>query len=269
MFPTVKSDLHFTANFNSISLDQLNEKAAMLIRKDNKYVLHGRVLDQAIEALSAQFDVLEIEGRRSFFYETCYFDDVDLRCYHDHRQGRRQRFKVRVRRYPDSDLCFVEVKLKDKRGSTVKRRLAVAPDEYGTLNVEAERFVDHVHRELYGRGYQRTLASTLEIRYERVTLVSKNGGERITLDRQLEFSSGQRWHAVEPEIIVIETKSKNGNGIADSILRGLHQHSTNSCSKYCIGMNLTNAVQKRNKFLPALRKLGSINSAPLRPLFLT
>jgi hypothetical protein len=263
MSPTANKQLGLASLLSPVSLEALNRKAPMLTRLDNKYVLHQRVLEQAGEAIGRHFDVLEIGARRAFTYETCYFDDAELRCYHDHRQGRRQRFKVRVRRYPDDNLCFVEVKLKDKRGVTVKRRLAIAPSQYGRLDELAMQHVLHSHHELYGRELARSLAPTLEVRYERMTLVAKDGGERLTIDRRLEFSAGSRWHVADPELLIVETKSRNGNGVADRILRAQHQHPTAHCSKYCVGMNLTGVVQNRNKFLPALRKLGP---APLAKL---
>src|SRR5690606_29225387 len=106
------------APFAPLSLDQLNQKAAMLERLDNKYVVRAEVLQEAIKALAARFDILDMDGMRAFTYETCYFDDEALHSYFDHHQGRRRRCKVRVRKYSDAQLCFVEVKLKDKRGLT-------------------------------------------------------------------------------------------------------------------------------------------------------
>jgi hypothetical protein len=92
-------------------------------RLDNKYVVQGPVLARAVAEFAAHFDVLEIDGQRAFTYETCYFDGAERRSDHDHHQGRRQRMKVRVRRYVDAGLCFLEVKLKDRRGTTVKKRM--------------------------------------------------------------------------------------------------------------------------------------------------
>lgn len=91
-------------NFNPISLATLNAKAAMLERLDNKYVVHESALRAALAELSQHFDVLEIDGKRAFTYETCYFDDDELHSYYDHHQGRRRRCKVRVRKYTDAQL---------------------------------------------------------------------------------------------------------------------------------------------------------------------
>jgi hypothetical protein len=244
--------------FRSISLEQLNAKAAMLERLDNKYVVREGVLRQAITELAKHFDILENEGKRDFTYETCYFDDVDHRSYFDHHQGRRKRCKVRVRKYTDAQLCFVEVKLKDKRGVTVKKRLKYPLDKYGMLDANAWAHIRSAYSEVYGTEFDRDLKPTVEMRYQRITLVAKQGGERMTIDRNLMFSAGSRRCFIDESTFVVETKSANANGIADKILRRLHQHPTKRCSKYCIAMATLEKVKRHNKFLPALRKLSAI-----------
>ena len=84
------------ANFEPISLEALNGKAAMLERLDNKYIVPAARLLPAFEAFRDIFDVLEIDGKRTFTYATRYFDDEDQRAYRDHQQGRRKRCKVRA-----------------------------------------------------------------------------------------------------------------------------------------------------------------------------
>lgn len=244
--------------FKPIGLKQLDAKAAMLERLDNKYVLSESVLRQAIVDLANHFDVLEIAGKRCFTYETCYFDDGNNKSYFDHHQGRRQRFKVRVRRYADAQLCFVEVKLKGTRGITIKKRLGYALEKYGMLDEAALAHVHSAYGDLYGRDFCHTLEPSLEMRYQRITLVAKEGGERMTIDCSLEFSGTDRACSIDGDAFIIETKSANGNGIADKILRALHQHPTRRCSKYCVGMAALQEVQKHNKFLPVLRKLKAV-----------
>jgi VTC domain len=256
MFTTENSDAWLARAFAPIGLPELNAKAAMLERIDNKYVVRAEVLAQAVAPLAWRFDVLEIDGKRNFTYETCYFDDAERRCYFDHHQGRRQRAKVRVRKYLDAGLCFVEVKLKDKRGTTIKKRMRYALEKYGTLDAQAVAHVHEAYRDLYERDFEHALEPSLEMTYQRLTLVAKEGGERMTIDGGIRFHAGAEVCSTEGDVFVVETKSASGNGIADKVLRSLHQHPTNGCSKYCVGMSLTGAVQRNNRFLPALRKLG-------------
>ena len=49
-----------------ISLEDLDERVALLRRVDRKYVVEPEQLAQLIERLGADHDVLEIDGRREF-----------------------------------------------------------------------------------------------------------------------------------------------------------------------------------------------------------
>ncbi len=252
----------FTNRFDAISLDRLNARAAMLERLDNKYIVARGVLEEAAEPLAAEFDVLDIAGVRTFAYDTCYFDDADLRSYYDHHQGRRQRCKVRVRNYRDAGISFVEVKLKDKRGATIKRRLPNQSDQFDALDDSALAHVDGSYRGLYGKALEAELRPVIEMSYRRMTLVAKEGGERMTIDCDIVFRAGNQVRAVSPELFVVETKSARGNGLADKVLRALHEHPVPGCSKYCVGMAALEQVRLINHFLPAMRRLGVMPKRP-------
>lgn len=247
--------------FAPVSLAELNANASMLVRRDNKYVLQAAGMKQAIAAFSEYFDVLAIDGQRDFTYETCYFDDNSYSCYHDHHRGRRKRFKVRVRKYSDAQLCFLELKFKGKRGVTNKKRKPYDIERYGMLDTHGLDYIRNSYAEFYGREFADELHPTIETHTQRTTLVAKDGGERMTIDFNMKFIRGEHRFEVEPDIFIVETKSANANGIADKILRGLHVHPTKHCSKYCMGMAALQVVDRHNNFLPALRKLGAVPPA--------
>jgi VTC domain len=258
-------------DFAPLSLAALNAKAAMLERQDNKYILTAHHLWPALDRFRQHFDVLEIDGRRAFTYATQYFDDAGQRAYYDHHQGRRKRGKVRVRSYVDAGFSYLEVKLKDIRDVTIKRRLRV---DHGmaALDAPAMAFVNTCFRDQYGTGFGRPLDAVIGMEYDRITLVAKDGGERMTIDTCLSFASDAMVCNVSPDMFIVETKSARGNGIADKILRGLHLHPTPRCSKYCIAMAALGRVTQHNHFLPALRRLhllGVIHAArpPANPVF--
>jgi VTC domain len=252
---SVSADLALVRRFSPISLAELNAKAEMLRRRDNKYVIERAVMQEALEEFVDYFDVLEIGGCRSFTYDTCYFDSPDFECYRDHHRGRRQRIKVRIRNYIESELCFVEVKLKDKRGETIKKRLAHDPANSQELDDRAMEFVQTCHNTLYKRSFPHHLERAVDMRYKRVTLVAKDGGERMTIDSKLCFMSGETTHHVADDKFIVETKSANGNGIADKVLRSLHRHPSKHCSKYCTATAILNADVKSNNFKMVMRKL--------------
>jgi hypothetical protein len=258
MSSIANADARLERVFNPISLATLNAKAEMLERLDNKYVVGAGILHRAAAELARHFDVLEIEGRRAFTYETCYFDNSERRSSFDHHQGRRQRAKVRIRKYVDAGLCFVEVKLKDKRGATIKKRLPYELGKFGVLDETALAYVHQVYFDQYRQEFPYELSRVLDMRYVRMTLVAKEGGERMTIDSGMRFFAPGSSHAIDDEHFILETKSANANGIADRILRAMHQHPTKHCSKYCTGIAILSQAPRHNKFLPALRKLGSV-----------
>jgi hypothetical protein len=251
------------AGFAAISLEGLNAKAAMLERLDNKYIVPADRLIPAFDRFAEQFDVLEIEGKRAFTYATDYFDDEGAQAYHDHHQGRRKRCKVRIRNYVDAGFSYLEVKLKDLRDATVKKRLKLARPTR-SLCPESLAFVDACHAQMYGAPLNRQLRPVIGMDYERITLVARDGGERMTIDTRLAFSAAHAEREAAPDMFILETKSAKGNGIADRILRAEHLHPTRNCSKYCVGMAALGLVDRHNRFLPALRKLR-LPDQPLRP----
>jgi hypothetical protein len=250
--------------FGTISLDGLNTKAAMLERLDNKYIVAADQLLPAFRRFADLFDVLEIGGKRAFTYATDYFDDSQAQAYHDHHQGRRKRCKVRIRNYVDAGFSYLEVKLKDVRDATVKKRLRLARPG-STLCAESLAFIDACHLDMYGAPLGRNLLPVIGMDYERITLVAREGGERMTIDTRLAFRAANLERDVAPDMFILETKSARGNGIADKILRAEHLHPTRNCSKYCIGMAALGLVGRHNRFLPAFRKLR-LADQPLRML---
>jgi VTC domain len=255
MFIPMEDRAWLTAPFAPVSLKELEANSGMLERIDNKYVVNQEVLRRAVPELTKHFDILEIDGSRSFTYDTCYFDDADNRCYFDHHQSRSRRVKVRMRKYLEAGLCFVEVKLKDRRGMTVKKRLRCAMDKFGTLDESALSFVNEVYQSLYKRVFPHEISRNLDMRYQRLTLVAKDGGERMTLDNQVRFLMDGDEREVDGQLFIIEAKSTKGNGIADRILRRLHQHPTKHVSKYCTGLATMSGGLKQNNFRRALKRL--------------
>lgn len=243
------------SQFAPISLEATNQSARMLKRTDNKYVLNIDQLATVFGDLSDDFRGLEIEGKRIFTYNSCYFDD-NYKCYHDHHQGKRQRFKVRTRHYVDSDQLYFEVKLKGKRGKTSKYRMPC--DEFLVPELTNDRLalLKDCYRELYHKEFPHHLSPALIIKYQRLTLVSVHGGERVTVDFDLGFESidGRSAH-INGDFIIVETKSENGRGLADRALKKNHIRTLSGCSKYCIGTVLTGNVEKHNNFRHVFKHL--------------
>lgn len=249
--------------FGSITLDELNEKAEMLSRIDNKYVVDRWSLERVLPELRANFDILEIDGNRMFTYDTRYFDDAQRSAYYEHHQGLRKGFKVRVRRYADAGLSFLEVKVKGHRGMTLKHRLPYALKPGESLNNEALTFARETYSGQYGKPFRYVLQPVLDIRYQRITLVAKSGGERMTIDARLQFWNDDKSLNATRDVFIVEVKSALGRGFADKCLRRVQARPTKKCSKYCIGMAALGEVTRWNRFMPTMRKLKLIDGTRL------
>ena len=87
-----------------IGLDELMELAELQTRVDRKYFVPADVFHRSIGEIADELRVLDIDGRRTFGYESVYFDTPDMETYRAHLQRRRRRFKARTRTYTDSRL---------------------------------------------------------------------------------------------------------------------------------------------------------------------
>ena len=112
------------SDFNSISLEDL-DKVQLLNRKDTKFVFSQNKLLQLLDSLKPYYRILEIEGKRSFVYDNTYFDTDEFFFYTQHHNECRKRFKVRYRKYCETNEQYFEIKVKDNKNRTIKYRLKI------------------------------------------------------------------------------------------------------------------------------------------------
>ncbi len=141
---------------------------------------------------------------------------------------------------------------------TMKNRIAHDPAQSDRLDSTAWDYIHTTYSDHYAKPFRYALQWTLDIRYRRITLVAKDGGERMTIDTGLAFTSANRHRRAGSDMFIVETKSALGRGFADRALRRVHERPIGKCSKYCIGMAALGEVSKHNLFLPAMRKLGLV-----------
>lgn len=254
------------AKLEPISLEETNNTAQMLKRFDNKYVLSRAQFEKFLSRLNDSFKILEINETRIFTYASCYYDD-NYRCYLDHRQGKRRRFKVRTREYVDSGAIYFEVKLKGLRGQTDKHRISTEAFSSSEISGQERDLLTGVYEKNYQTRFAYDLTPALLISYRRCTLVARQGGERVTIDFALGFDHPDNTDnsiRVGDNFIIVETKSGNGKGIADTVLKSLNIRQASKCSKYCLGVNLSGAVDQSNYFLPMIRRISQNIVSPVR-----
>jgi len=254
--------------FDPISLRDLESHAALQMRVDRKYIVEYETLELLLAELGDDYLALEIDGERLQQYDSMYFDSPELAGYRHHMQGRRKRFKCRTRLYGET-ACFFDVKMKGRRGETVKSRLPLSPWAHGSLTSEASAFLKRELLHQYGYAAPATLVPTLHTSFARLALTHADLPERLTVDFGIVFErggSGDRYRML-PGHVLIEAKSGAQPGTVDRLLPRLGARPLTMCSKYCLGVALSDPGLPTNPYRPLLRRyfdpMPLLNALPM------
>lgn len=233
-----------TSRMASLGLDACNERVALMTRVDRKYFVDAATLGQFFDLVDHEFAVLKIGDQRLMGYHSTYFDTADLATYRDHLQGRRRRYKVRLRTYTDTDTHFLEVKHKGLRAVTRKTRVPYTGElQVGgpppRLGEKGHLFVSDVVAAAYRQPLPGPLVPTYATSNRRATLVSLTSKARVTIDVDLRLTEAdsRREASLRSGYAMIETKSGRGFSSADRALRGLGVQPV-KVSKYCAAVAL-------------------------------
>jgi hypothetical protein len=252
--------------FDPISLPELESHAALQMRTDRKYIVTYETLARLLAQLGDDYSALEIDGERLQQYDSVYFDTPVLTGYRDHMQGRRKRFKCRTRLYGGT-ACFFDLKLKGRRGETVKRRLPLPPLAHGSLTHDATAFLKRELLQEYGLAAPARLLPTLHTSFARLALTHAHQPERLTIDFGITLDrvgSDDRYR-MRPGHALIETKSGSQLGAVDRLLPRLGARPVTMCSKYCLGVALANPALPTNPYRPLLRRHFDPTPLPAEP----
>lgn len=239
-----------------VCLRELDRRAALLTRRDRKYIVALATAEAVVAELAAQARVLVIDGARSFRYSSVYFDTPELASYLGAARRRPRRFKVRTRSYVDTGGCSMEVKTRDARGLTVKHRQAHAGDD-AALDAADVAFIGGF--ELLA-GEARRLQPVLVTSYRRSTLLLGGSDSRVTIDTHVSFETVDGLPAMGgfarrslDGYALIETKSSGRLTAADRLLwsRGIRPVSV---SKYGTGLAALRPELPANRWHPVLHR---------------
>lgn len=224
----------------------------LMNRTDTKFVTTAGQLLRLLEMAGDDYFVQEINGERIMAYATTYFDTPAFDMYCVHQRGHANRQKLRFRTYVSSHLQFMEVKTKNNRGRTKKKRMEVSDLD---LSDEAKReFLAHrLHYDVD------LLHPAITNRFDRITLVNKGKTERLTIDNNLFFHNEVTGLELGMGPLVIIELKRDGlvaSPVLD-MLRALRIH-PHGFSKYCIGSALTNDALPVNLFKPKLQSINRI-----------
>jgi len=197
----------------AIQLIGLQGEASLLSRRERKYLVPVSVAASLVAAVSSDALALQINGERSFTYQSIYFDTPGGQSYFAASHRRRRAFKVRTRTYVDAGDCVLEVKLRGSRGRTIKSRLNYPTASSGQLNGPGRDFIAQV----LGTTEESTLEPTLTTTYQRSTLLLP-GDARLTIDTGFSATTPSGERVSLEGLAIIESKSRSAPTAADRTL---------------------------------------------------
>ena len=243
--------------FPPISLEEM-DSIRLMNRIDSKYLTDRLVLGELLEdAHKGGYRVFTRDGVRLHSYDSLYFDTPSLRMFTDHRRGKALRQKVRTRKYVESGLCFLEVKRKNNRGRTKKKRIAIPAECFGDFCGD-----ETICSWLAGHSDcdAKSISPSLETSFSRITLVNKNLNERLTIDLGVSFRNFRNGAAADlggAVIIELKQDGRLHSDMQDILLR--HRVKPMRVSKYCIGIVSTNSEVHPGRFKKKLRAIEKLN----------
>jgi len=236
--------------FEPISLKEM-DSVKLMDRTDTKFTFTENELEKVLSMVKEDYRVLEIEGKRQSSYKTLYYDTDNLKMYLNHHNGHLNRYKIRHRTYVDSNTGYLEVKYKNNKGRTIKERIK---KKITPLNWEKDTGDFLLEKTPYSPDM---LKPTLWVNYKRITLVSKNNTERVTIDVDLEFINDNITESLNSLVIAEVKLDKKSPSVFLSKMKELHIRE-GSISKYCMGIALTKPQVKINNFKEKLMSLKNI-----------
>jgi hypothetical protein len=246
--------------FQGLSLEEL-EDVKLLKRFDTKFVFHKDKLPFVFDYLYGKYGILEINKNRTFKYESLYYDTDDYLFYHQHHNKRLNRYKIRCRRYIESDQCFFEIKFKSNKNKTLKTRLRLEDRVINsTLSENKKEFV----RTNISNGFRDILAETIKpklwVEFDRITLANQASKVRFTFDSNLTYTDTKSRRYKLGDLVIAELKSETIS-MDPSFLQHLKSLKIfpTTFSKYCMGIVMANNNIKANRFKRTLLKLKNFN----------
>ena len=239
-----------------ITLEEM-ESVKLLNRIDTKYLTNEATLEKILrDASRAGYRVLEAEGSKISPYDSVYFDTDGMKMYLDHHDKRLVRQKVRTRSYVNSGDAFLEIKRKNNKGRTSKKRTSIPLSELNDFRSDPAATAYLAKHSAFTADQ---LSPALETMFKRMTLVNTDRTERLTIDTCLCFKNFRTGREASlRDAVIIELKQ---DGRASSRMKGIlldHRVKPARVSKYCIAVTLTDPDIKSGRFKPKVRAIEKV-----------
>ncbi len=236
-----------------IGLEEM-DSIKLMNRIDSKYLTNEQTLLGILsDAAAAGYRVLVTGNERIAPYDSIYYDTEGLKMFYDHHNRRLVRQKVRTRSYVNSGLAFLEIKRKNNKGRTKKKRIRIPQEQLRSFSANPEAcayLADHSWFKA------EELSPVLETLFCRITLVNPAKTERLTIDTRLCFKNFRTEKETSlQDAVIIELKQ---DGRAASQMKGIlldHRVKPVRISKYCVALTLTDPVAKTGRFKVKVRTI--------------
>lgn len=241
-----------------ITLDEMKD-VKLMNRVDTKFLVTSNELIAILKGIRDHYYAQEVEGNRLSPYSTVYYDTPDLKMYIIHHDRHLVRDKVRVRTYVDSQLTFCEVKHKNNKGRTKKKRIEVRPGTDVTKDPEAVSFL--TEKQPYP---VESLSPNLQTAFDRFTLVNFEKTERLTIDCNLHFNNfvSGATASMDPLVIMELKQDGRARSLLKEVLFDL-RIKPYKISKYCIGTAMTRPEVKQNRFKKKIRRINKLQTSSI------
>lgn len=254
-FATYQSlnNLALWQEMGTITLEEMCS-VKLMNRIDTKYVASEAMVMELLRQTAKYGYRAQVHGGViAARYDTRYFDTESREMYLVHHNRQLTRQKIRTRHYEDGSATYLEVKNKNNRGRTKKKRIEIPVDDLMDFvgNSEALSFIEPLAR--YNIN---SLSPAIATRFVRITIVNPELTERITIDLNLEFTDLRSGAMGKIEGMSIIEIKQDGNirSKAKDILDTLRVKPMR-ISKYCLGTALTVKGIKRNRMIEKIRRI--------------
>ncbi len=254
-------DFGCVGQMESISLAEMGS-VSLMNRTDTKFVTTIPKLMIVLEqAQKAGYRVAEISGKRLLCYTSIYYDTQDLKMFTAHRNGKKVRQKVRVRTYMIDNQTFLEIKRKNNKGRTKKKRIGIPHDCAMDFGAYTEA-VDFLKRKSWWNADE--LSPEVSTVFSRFTLVNSGMTERLTIDFNLNFMNFRNGgKACLDDLVIIELKQ---DGKKDSEIRSIlldNRVFPYRISKYCMAVTITDPAARPGRYKEKVRFVEKLTGKEL------
>lgn len=229
-----------------ITLEEM-DGIKLMNRIDSKYLTNNETLLKVLEAAAAEgYRSLIIEGLPLTRYSSVYYDTPLLGMYYAHRNKHLVRQKVRTRAYLDAGQAYLEIKRKNNKGRTSKKRTEIPVSELMDFSAD-DNAVGYLAKHSWYTVAD--ISPVLSTNFRRITLVNPAMTERLTIDTGLNFENYRTGRKASLEdAVIIELKQ---DGRAASQMKGIlldNRVKPVRVSKYCVAVTMTDPNARPGRF---------------------